>query len=59
MKTKCPASLTCQWHDKAKRWMDTGQTKRVAENKDILLVLLQRAWRSCTCGLAKRVKTAL
>ena len=56
---RCPAAARCRWHDRAKLWLATGQTRRVSDNKDILLVLLERAWRGCTCGLVKRVKAAL
>jgi hypothetical protein len=56
---KCPAAQTCRWHSKAATWLQTGQTQRIRQEKDILLVLLTRAWRGCTCGLARRIRDLL
>jgi hypothetical protein len=57
--TRCPVAASCRWHDLAKSWLRMGQFQRIRENKDILLVLLTRAWKGCTCGLDKRVRAAL
>jgi len=56
---QCPAAASCQWHNKALAWVQSGQQDRIRKEKDILLVLLSRAWRGCTCGLAKRVRALL
>lgn len=56
---KCPAAQTCRWHAKAANWVATGQVQRIKQEKDILLVLLTRAWRGCTCGLARRIRGLL
>ena len=55
----CPAARTCRWHNKAALWLRTGQVARIREEKDVLLVLLTRAWRGCTCGLARKVRAVL
>ena len=57
--TRCPAAASCRWHNKALAWLQSGQAARIREEKDILLVLLTRAWRGCTCGLAARVRALL
>lgn len=56
---RCPAAQTCRWHAKAAAWLATGQVQRIKQEKDILLVLLTRAWRGCTCGLARRIRGLL
>ena len=57
--TRCPASRSCRWHDLAQAWLRMGQLHRIRDNQDILLVLLTRAWKGCTCGLDKKVRAAL
>jgi hypothetical protein len=59
MKPACPAAATCQWHNRALLLIQTGQIEQLQEDREILLVLLSRAWRACTCGLAKRVRALL
>lgn len=59
MKPQCPAAASCQWHNKALAWVNAGQREKIRHEKDILLVLLTRAWRACTCGLRERVKAML
>jgi hypothetical protein len=57
--TRCPVELSCRWHNKVATWLRTGQTARIKQEKDVLLVLLTRAWRGCRCGLAQKVRAAL
>ena len=51
----CPAAASCQWHNKVLAWINSGQTERIRQEKDILLVLLSRAWRGCICLAHTRV----
>jgi hypothetical protein len=55
----CPAAMSCQWHNRALAWVRAGNRERIRQERDILLVLLTRAWRGCTCGLAARVRALL
>lgn len=57
--TRCPVAGTCRWHERARVLLMSGQLERLRADKDILLTLLTRAWRGCTCGLARRVKAVL
>jgi hypothetical protein len=56
---QCPAAASCQWHNKVLMWLRLGKHDRIREEKDIIIVLLTRAWRGCTCGLPQRVRALL
>lgn len=55
----CPAAATCQWHNKVLTWVQSGQRERIRAERDILLLLMTRAWRGCTCGLPQKVRALL
>jgi hypothetical protein len=55
----CPAAVTCRWHNRVAGLLRAGQVEQIRADKDVLLVLLGRAWRLCNCGLARRVRAVL
>jgi hypothetical protein len=56
---RCPAAVTCAWHDRVRVWLTTGQIGKIKEQADVIHVLIGRAWHACQCGLIAQVRAHL